>query len=72
MDPKTELLVQKAILKLIENRTCLIITHKLSTIKNVDKTIVINHGEIVETGTHDQLINKDGLYTNIFNSQFSN
>lgn len=72
MDPKTELLVQKAILKLIENRTCLIITHKLSTIKNVDKTIVINHGEIVETGTHNQLINKDGLYKNIFNSQFSN
>ena len=72
MDSRTELLVQKAILNLIEKRTCLIITHKLSTLKNVDKMIVVNHGEIVETGTHNQLMNKDGLYKSIFNSQFRN
>lgn len=71
MDSRTELLVQKAILHLIKNRTCLIITHKLSTIKNMDKMIVVNHGEIVETGTHDQLMKKNGVYKNIFNSQFS-
>lgn len=71
MDSRTELLVQKAILKLIENRTCLIITHKLSTLKNMDKMIVINHGEIIQTGTHSELMEQDGLYKNIFNSQFS-
>lgn len=72
MDSRTESLVQKAILNLIKNRTCLIITHKLSTIKNVDKMIVVNNGEVVETGTHNQLINQNGLYKNIFNSQFNN
>lgn len=72
MDSRTGLLVQKAILNLINKRTCVIITHKLSTLKDVDKVIVVNHGEIVETGTHDQLMQKDGLYKNIFNSQFSN
>ena len=71
MDPITELMVQKAILHLIKNRTCLVITHKLSTIKNMDKMIVVNHGEIVESGTHDQLMQKDGLYKNIFSSQFN-
>lgn len=71
MDPITELMVQKAILPLIKNRTCLVITHKLSTIKNMDKVIVVNHGEIVESGTHDQFMQKDGLYKNIFSSQFN-
>lgn len=70
MDSRTELLVQTAILHLIKNRTCLVITHKLSTIKNMDKMIVINHGEIVETGTHSELMKKDGLYKNIFSSEF--
>lgn len=71
MDSRTELLVQNAILKLIENRTCLIITHKLPTLKNMDKMIVVNRGEVIQTGTHSELMKQDGLYKNIFNSQFN-
>lgn len=68
VDTRTEKLIQDAMDKLIQNRTCFIIAHRLSTIKNVDKIIVIENGEIIEHGTHEELINKKGYYYNTLNN----
>ena len=71
VDTRTEELVQKAMDKLMEGRTSFIIAHRLSTIKNADLIIVMNEGEIVEQGTHEELITKkDGFYSKLYNSQF--
>lgn len=70
IDTRTELKIQEAMLKLMEGRTSFIIAHRLSTIKNADKIIVINKGQVVETGTHTELLQADGFYANLYNSQF--
>lgn len=71
IDTRTELKIQKALLTLMEGRTSFIIAHRLSTIKNADCILVIDKGSIVEKGTHTELLEKDGFYANLFNSQFN-
>lgn len=71
VDTRTEELVQKAMDKLTEGRTSFIIAHRLSTIKNADLILVIDKGNIIEKGTHKELINKNGFYANLYNSQFT-
>ena len=70
LDTESEILVQQALDKLMENRTSFVIAHRLSTIQKADKILVIDKGKIVETGSHDELINKNGLYANLYNMQF--
>jgi ATP-binding cassette subfamily B protein len=70
VDTRTEELVQKAMDKLMEGRTSFIIAHRLSTIKNADLILVMNEGNIVESGNHKQLIAKNGFYADLYNSQF--
>ena len=70
VDTRTEELVQKAMDKLMKNHTSFIIAHRLSTIKNADLILVLDDGNIVEMGTHDELIDKNGYYANLYNSQF--
>ena len=69
VDTRTEKLIQKAMDKLMENRTSFIIAHRLSTIRNADKIIVIENGEIIESGSHEELLNLRGYYYNTLNSQ---
>lgn len=69
LDTHSELLVQEAIYKLMQNRTSLVIAHRLSTIKKADKIIVIQAGQIAEQGTHDQLMEKDGVYRKLVEMQ---
>lgn len=72
VDTRTELKIQEAMVKLMENRTTFIIAHRLSTIKDADIIMVIAHGEIVEKGSHEELLEKKGHYYNLYQSQFSN
>ena len=70
IDTRTEIEIQKAMNHLMEGRTSFIIAHRLSTIKNADLILVINHGDIVEQGTHEELLDKNGFYADLYNSQF--
>ena len=70
VDTRTEELVQKAMDKLSENKTSFIIAHRLSTIKNADLILVMKNGNIIEQGSHDELIEKNGFYAELYNSQF--
>ncbi|MBR5130161.1 MAG: ABC transporter ATP-binding protein [Alphaproteobacteria bacterium] len=70
LDNKSEAVVQQAIDNLMESRTVFVIAHRLSTIQNVDKIVVINEGEIVETGSHDELMSKNGAYHALYTAQF--
>ena len=70
IDTRTEIKIQDAMLKLMEGRTSFIIAHRLSTIRNADKILVINAGEVVEQGTHDELLAADGFYAKLYNIQF--
>jgi len=72
VDTRTEELVQKAMDKLSEGKTSFIIAHRLSTIKNADLILVMKDGNIIEQGTHDELIKENGFYANLYNSQFDN
>jgi len=70
VDTRTELLIQKAMDKLTKGRTTFVIAHRLSTIKNADLILVMNYGNIVEKGKHQQLLEKNGFYASLYNSQF--
>ena len=70
VDTRTEILIQKAMDNLMENRTSFIIAHRLSTIKNADLILVMNEGDIIEIGNHEKLLAQNGFYANLYNSQF--
>ena len=70
VDTRTELLIQRAMDKLTENRTSFVIAHRLSTIKNADLILVMKDGDVIESGTHERLMQQNGFYAALYNSQF--
>ncbi len=70
MDTRTEIRIQKAMNNLMKGRTSFVIAHRLSTIKDADVILVMKDGDIVEQGTHEELLQKDGFYASLYNSQF--
>lgn len=71
VDTRTELHIQHAMGRLLKGRTSFVVAHRLSTIRDADNILVMNHGSIVETGNHDQLMAKQGFYADLYNSQFT-
>ena len=71
VDTRTEILIQKAMRELMKGRTSFVIAHRLSTIRDADLILVMNHGSIIEQGTHEELLAKEGFYANLYNSQFA-
>ena len=71
VDTRTEIMIQKAMDKLMEGRTSFVIAHRLSTIKNADLILVMKDGNIVEQGTHESLLAQNGFYAELYNSQFA-
>lgn len=70
VDTRTEVLIQKAMDEVMKGRTTFVIAHRLSTIRNADLILVMDHGDIIEQGTHKELLAKEGFYANLYNSQF--
>ena len=70
LDARSEALVQEALEGIMAGRTSLVIAHRLSTVVNADKILVMDGGQLVETGTHEELLASDGLYTHLFRTQF--
>ena len=70
IDTRTEIKIQQAFEKLMQNKTSFIVAHRLSTIKNADLILVMNKGNVIEKGTHRELLEKGGFYANLYNSQF--
>ena len=70
MDTRTEIRIQKAMDNLMKGRTSFIIAHRLSTIRDADLILVMKDGDIIEQGTHEELLEKKGFYAEIYNSQF--
>jgi len=70
VDPYTELIIQQGLEQLLKNRTAFIIAHRLSTVRRADRIIVLNKGEIVEEGTHEELMEKSGMYSQLYMMQF--
>lgn len=71
VDTRTEIAIQRAMLNLMRGRTSFVIAHRLSTIRNADLILVMNHGQVVEQGQHDDLLQRGGLYAELYHSQFS-
>ena len=71
IDTRTEVLVQDAFEELMKGRTSFIVAHRLSTIKNADQILVMKAGNIIERGTHDELLAKGGFYAQLYESQFA-
>ena len=71
VDTRTEVLIQKAMNKLMEGRTTFVIAHRLSTIRNADKILVLKDGDIIEQGNHDELLKQKGFYSELYQSQFA-
>ena len=72
VDTRTELVIQRAMDQLTKGRTSFVIAHRLSTIKNADIILVMKDGDIIEQGTHKDLLAQNGFYAELYNSQFSN
>ncbi len=72
VDSRTEQMIQKAMLSLMQGRTSFVIAHRLSTIKNADVILVIRNGQIAESGNHEELLSRNGVYASLYNSQFQN
>ena len=72
LDSESERQVQDALERLMAGRTTLVIAHRLSTIEHADRIVVLEHGKIIENGSHEDLIKQDGLYANLHRLQFSN
>jgi ATP-binding cassette subfamily B protein len=70
VDTRTELKIQEAMQNLMKGRTNFVIAHRLSTIRNADLIAVINHGEIIERGNHEELMQKKGFYYSLYRNQF--
>lgn len=70
LDPISEKLIKDALAKLMKNRTCVVIAHRLSTVMHADKIVVISHGKVVEEGTHKELLEREGAYANLYLKQF--
>lgn len=70
VDTRLEQMLQKAMNNVLKNRTSFVIAHRLSTIKNADLIVVIHNGKLIEQGTHEELMNKNGFYTQLYNAQF--
>ena len=71
IDTRTELKIQEAFNQLMQGRTSFIVAHRLSTVRNADVLLVMKDGNIIEQGTHSELLAKGGFYTNLYNSQFA-
>ena len=70
VDTRTEMKIQEAMRKLMEGKTCFVIAHRLSTIRNADHILVVNDGDVIQQGTHDTLLNQEGLYRQMYLAQF--
>ena len=70
IDTRTEIKIQEAFNTLMKGKTTFIVAHRLSTIKEADIILVMNNGNVIETGTHEELLEKQGFYANLYNSQF--
>ena len=71
IDTRTELKIQNAFVKMMEGRTSFIVAHRLSTIREADRILVMRDGQIVEQGTHESLLAKNGFYAELYNSQWA-
>ena len=71
VDTRTEIQIQSAMRRLMAGKTCFVIAHRLSTIQNADRILVVKDGDIIEQGTHKELLKKNGFYAKLFYSQFA-